>query len=68
MLVTDATAAAGRPDGEYQLAGSRVVAKDGVVRGTISGTLPESMAIAADGALYAGETTTGRVLRKFVKQ
>jgi len=43
-------------------------AKDGVVRGTISGTLPESIAIAADGSLYAGETTTGRVLRKFIKQ
>ncbi len=43
-------------------------AKDGVVHGTITGTLPESMAIGADGALYAGETTTGRVLRKFVKQ
>ena len=43
-------------------------AKDGVVRGMISGTLPESIAIGADGAVYAGETTTGRVLRKFVKQ
>jgi NHL repeat len=42
--------------------------KDGVVRGIISGTLPESIAIGADGSLYAGETTTGRVLRKFVKQ
>jgi peptidylamidoglycolate lyase len=42
--------------------------KDGVVRGTITGTLPESIAIGADGSLYAGETTTGRVLRKFVKQ
>jgi streptogramin lyase len=42
--------------------------KDGVVRGLISGTLPESIAIGADGSLYAGETTTGRVLRKFVRQ
>jgi hypothetical protein len=43
-------------------------AKDGVVRGTISGTLPESIALGADGSIYAGETTTGHVLRKFVKQ
>jgi len=42
--------------------------KDGVVRGIISGTLPESIALGADGSIYAGETTTGRVLRKFVKQ
>jgi hypothetical protein len=37
------------------------------VHGTISGTLPESMALGADGSLYAGETTTGRALRRFVK-
>jgi len=42
-------------------------AKDRTVRGVITGTLPESIAIGSDGALYAGETTTGRVLRKFVK-
>jgi sugar lactone lactonase YvrE len=42
--------------------------RDGVVRGIIAGTLPESIAIGADGSLYAGETTTGRVLRKFVRQ
>jgi hypothetical protein len=43
-------------------------AKDGMVRGTISGTQPESIALGADGSLYAGETTTGRILRKFVKE
>jgi hypothetical protein len=42
-------------------------AADGVVRGVIPGTLPESIAIDADGAIYAGETTTGRVLKKFIK-
>jgi hypothetical protein len=41
--------------------------KDGIVRGTITGTLPESIAIGRDGAVYAGETTTGHILRKFVK-
>ena len=43
-------------------------AKDGTVQGTISGTLPESIALDRAGAVYAGETTTGRILRKFVKQ
>jgi hypothetical protein len=43
-------------------------AKDGTVLGSIAGTLPESVAIDAAGAIYAGETTTGRILRKFVKQ
>jgi hypothetical protein len=42
-------------------------AKDGSVRGHITGTLPESIAIGPDGALYAGETTTGHILRKFVR-
>jgi hypothetical protein len=42
--------------------------KDGVVRGIISGTLPESIALAADGSIYTGETTTGHILRKFVRQ
>jgi hypothetical protein len=42
-------------------------AADGTVRGVIPGTLPESIAVDSDGAVYAGETTTGRVLRKFVK-
>jgi 6-bladed beta-propeller len=42
--------------------------KDGVVRGIIKGTLPESIALAADGSIYAGETTTGHILRKFVRQ
>jgi DNA-binding beta-propeller fold protein YncE len=43
-------------------------AKDGTVRGAIAGTLPESIAIGPDGSVYAGETTTGHVLRKFAKQ
>jgi sugar lactone lactonase YvrE len=42
-------------------------AKTGAVQGTISGTLPESVAIDAAGGIYAGETTTGHVLRKFVR-
>ena len=42
--------------------------KDGVVKGIISGTLPESIAIAADGSIYTGETTTGHILRKFIRQ
>jgi hypothetical protein len=42
-------------------------AKDGTVRGVIEGTLPESIAVDRSGAVYAGETTTGRTLRKFVK-
>jgi len=43
-------------------------ARDGVVRGTIDGTLPESIARDRDGSVYAGETTTGHVLRKFIKR
>jgi sugar lactone lactonase YvrE len=43
-------------------------AKDGVVRGTIEGTLPESIALDRDGSVYAGETTTGHILRKFIKR
>jgi streptogramin lyase len=43
-------------------------AKSGVVGGVIAGTLPESVAIDGDGSLYAGETTTGRTLRKFVRR
>ena len=42
-------------------------AKDGTVRGVIEGTLPESIAIDRDGSVYAGETTTGHTLRKFLK-
>jgi sugar lactone lactonase YvrE len=42
-------------------------AKDGTVRGVIEGTLPESVAVARDGTVYAAETTTGRTLRKFTK-
>jgi len=41
-------------------------AGDGSVRGVIEGTLPEGVAVAADGSIYAGETTTGRILRKLV--
>jgi hypothetical protein len=40
-------------------------AADGRVRGTVPGTLPESIAVDSEGAIYAGETTTGRTLRKF---
>jgi hypothetical protein len=43
-------------------------ARDGSVKGVIAGTLPESVAIGPDGAVYAGETTTGRTIRKFVKE
>jgi sugar lactone lactonase YvrE len=41
-------------------------ARTGVVSGKITGTLPESIAIDHDGAVYAGETTTGHTIRKFV--
>jgi hypothetical protein len=43
-------------------------ARDGSVRGVIEGTLPEAVAVDASGAVYAGETTTGRTLRKFTKR
>jgi sugar lactone lactonase YvrE len=43
-------------------------AKDGTVGGAIEGSLPESVAVGPDGALYAGETTTGHTLRKLVKR
>lgn len=43
-------------------------ARSGAVRGVVSGTLPESIALDQDGSLYAGETTTGRTLRKFVRR
>jgi sugar lactone lactonase YvrE len=43
-------------------------AKDGTVRGTIEGSLPESVAVGPDAAVYAGETTTGHTLRKLVKR
>ena len=42
-------------------------ARDGRVTGLIEGTLPEGIAVAADGSVYAGETTTGHTLRKLVK-
>jgi sugar lactone lactonase YvrE len=41
--------------------------RDGVVRGVIEGTLPESVAIDRAGSVYAGETTTGHIIRKFTK-
>jgi sugar lactone lactonase YvrE len=41
--------------------------KDGVVRGVIEGTLPESIAIDRAGSIYAGETTTGHIIRKFAR-
>jgi peptidylamidoglycolate lyase len=43
-------------------------AKDGSVRGTIEGTMPESIALDRDGGVYAGETTTGHILRKFTRR
>jgi N-acetylglucosamine-6-phosphate deacetylase len=49
VLVTDAVAAAGMPDGEYTLGGARVVAAGGVVRdanGTLAGSAL-TMALAA---------------------
>jgi hypothetical protein len=42
-------------------------ARDGTVRGVISGTLPEAVAVDRAGAVYGAETTTGRTLRKLVK-
>jgi hypothetical protein len=36
------------------------------VAGIIEGTLPEGIAVAADGSIYTGETTTGHTMRKFV--
>ena len=42
-------------------------ARTGIVRQTITGTLPESIAVDKDGAVYAGETTTGHTIRKFVQ-
>jgi sugar lactone lactonase YvrE len=41
-------------------------ARDGHVAGIIEGTLPEGIAVAADGSIYTGETTTGHTMRKFV--
>jgi N-acetylglucosamine-6-phosphate deacetylase len=54
VLVTDATAAAGRPDGRYELAGVDLDVTDGAVRnndGTLAGsalTLPAAIANAVD--------------------
>ncbi len=50
ILVTDAVAAAGMPDGDYELAGARVSLRDGVVRddaGTLAGSAL-TMTAAAD--------------------
>jgi N-acetylglucosamine-6-phosphate deacetylase len=54
VLVTDATAAAGRPDGEYQLAGKCVVSKDGVVRDSA-------------GRLAGSALTMGRAASNFLR-
>jgi len=54
VLVTDATAAAGRPDGDYQLAGKRLIAKDGVVRDTA-------------GRLAGSALTMGRAASNFLR-
>jgi sugar lactone lactonase YvrE len=43
-------------------------ARDGIVKGVIEGTLPESIAVDRAGSVYAGETTTGHIIRKFVRQ
>src|SRR5205807_91353 len=43
-------------------------AKDGAVRERIAGTRPEGMAVDAHAAIYAGETTTGHTMKKFVSQ
>jgi sugar lactone lactonase YvrE len=43
-------------------------ARDGRVTGLIEGTLPEGIAVAADGSVYAGETTTGHTLRKLTRK
>jgi len=42
-------------------------ARTGVVSGRIEGTLPESIAVDREGSVYAGETTTGHTIRKFVR-
>ena len=42
-------------------------AKDGRAIGVIQGTLPEGVAVAADGTIYAGETTMGHALKKLVR-
>lgn len=39
---------------------------DGSVKGVIAGALPGGIAVAADGAVYAGKTATGRSLKKLV--
>lgn len=41
-------------------------ARDGRVAGVIAGSLPEGIAVASNGDIYAGETTTGHTLRKLI--
>ena len=41
-------------------------ARDGRVAGVIAGSLPEGIAVAPNGDIYAGETTTGHTLRKLI--
>lgn len=67
VLVTDAVAAAGMPDGEYHLSGMRVFARDGVVRdgtGTLAGSAL-TMALAARNFAqfvpHAGPWTLARI-------
>lgn len=66
-LVSDAVGAAGMPDGDYTLAGARVISRDGVVRdgnGNLAGSAL-TMAAAAHNFLrfvpQAGEWTLSRV-------
>ncbi len=54
VLVTDAVAAAGMPDGDYKLSGMRVHARDGVVRDTA-------------GRLAGSALTMGLAARNFLK-
>lgn len=39
-------------------------ARDGRIAGVIAGSLPEGIVVAPNGDIYAGETTTGHILRK----
>jgi N-acetylglucosamine-6-phosphate deacetylase len=52
-LVTDAVAAAGRPDGEYELGGRPVTVADGVARLTNGGALAGSTGTMADAVRHA---------------
>jgi N-acetylglucosamine-6-phosphate deacetylase len=75
-LVTDATAAAAMPDGEYTLAGRPIVSRDGVVRdphGGLAGTALtmldavrnlHGLGVPLDEALRAASETPARVIRR----